>query len=96
MYFYEYMLKHIKTDAADIDVADNYYGDLICAYCGTKLTKEGIKKYYEALHFEVACITDAVITIRIHSEVEYRKLRRLLYDMAGYCSVKEYEKCFKD
>ena len=89
---------------AEVDVYDNYTEELAIAYCGTQLTEAGKKKYAEVLAFEVESIHNNIAIIKIDNgtdpeEITEKKLAKaidMFNSMAGYCSVKKYDKYFID
>jgi len=97
-------VKDLLEQEVCVDVVDDVTEELYIAFDGPqKLTKEGKKKFAEALEFEVSMGYEPSLWI-IHvddpdDEVWERRLRiakELFEGMAGYCSVEEYERWFEE
>lgn len=85
----------------DVDIYDDYDERCGLAYCGTKLTEAGEKRYEKALNLKVSHLvreSSDLIAVVVHCEngKEATALQNLLSDMAGYCSEKDYDKYFAD
>jgi len=89
----------------DIDVYDNYTGELGIAFCGPMLlTEEGEKEFGKILDFEIEITRDyhygdvAIIDVDSPDEKTREKNLKLAIrffnSLAGYCDDEDYEKWF--
>ena len=88
----------------DVDVYDNVCEELAIAYCGEKLTGEGKKHFAEVLEYDIEFFGSErcpVVVVDVDGEEgewqkKLAKAKELFYGAAGYCTVKEYDKWFKE
>lgn len=91
----------IKRDI-DIDVYDNVCEELCIAFCGAQeLTEEGEEYFAEVLEYTIeecdeencVCIVDVDGDDFKH---KLKKAKEFFYAMAGYCSLEDWDKWFKE
>lgn len=84
----------IKRDI-DIDVCDDESESLYIAFCGAlELTEEGKKKFADALEYDVTLYEDiAVVHI---GDKRLRPVKEFFESAAGYCSVSDWDRWFKN
>ena len=90
----------------DIDMYDDVCEELAIAFCGPLvLTEEGEKQFAEVLEYEVTLHNNGSCHVGIVEiddeeddvwEARLKKAKKFFYGAAGYCTVDEYEKWFKE
>lgn len=81
----------------DIDVCDDYDERAWIAYCGEKLTDEGMKEFAVAL--DRPCwfnVVNKTLIIECENGKQAQAVQDLFFAMGGYCTVNEYEKWFTE
>ena len=95
-------VKDLLEQEVSIDVYDNVCEELAIAFEGPmELTDEGKEHFAEALEFPISFVNNCIIVdVDDEDEAEFeRKLaltKELFESMAGYCTVDEWEKWFKE
>ena len=95
-------VKDLLEQEVSIDVYDNVCEELAIAFEGPmELTDEGKEHFAEALEFPISFGNNCIIVdVDDEDEAEFeRKLaltKELFESMAGYCTVDEWEKWFKE
>lgn len=89
----------IKMDV-DIDVYDDYDERLGIAYCyGYKLTEEGEERFKDALELDVEIrngFGEAIALVHCETGKEATKAMDFFNSLAGWCSVKQFDKWFQE
>ena len=90
-------VKDLLPEECDIDVVDDYDESLWIAFCGpATLTEEGQRHFANALEVPVevklGCDEPATIKVDGLKKAVRQEVSDLFYALAGYCSVKDYEK----
>ena len=92
----------------DIDVYDDVCEELGIAFCGPmELTEEGLKKFAEVLDYELTLVLHSygdlpAYIVHVDDEKDevwkdrLAKAKEFFEAAAGYCSVEDFEKWFKD
>lgn len=99
-------IKDLLNHEIDVDILNDYLDADIPAFVGPQgLTEAGKQHYKEVLDLEIELDSSsnprwAEIKLNNYPEEEADRLFDAAYnffaDAAGYCSVKEYEKYFKE
>ena len=98
-------VRDLLAQEIDIDVYDDVCDELAIAFCGpVALTPEGERRFAEALEYTVTlhdngADTVAIVLVEDDEGVWQNKLSKakaLFYAAAGYCSVDDFKKWFKE
>ena len=86
----------------DVDVYNNVTEDwAICACCPIVLTEEGEKEWADVLDSTIDIYANFEALIDVDGEEgvwqeRNRRAKKFFYSAAGYCSVENYKKWFKE
>jgi len=91
-------IRDFIKEEIDIDVCDDYDESCYVAFCGAiELTEEGEKEFADVLDFNIKIYTNGfpvAIIENVENDKQVRKLGKLFYGMAGFCTEKDWNKWF--